>query len=321
MLLRNKIYSNEFSGERQVTILVFICNICFNRKYILFGKGRKRMPGVIFEGGSLRAVFSCGVMDALLEKDIMFPYCIGVSAGSADSASYISRQKGRNLRILEKYRNDHRYMGRRNLLSDKSMFGIQFVFRDIPNELDPFDMETFQSYTGTFYSVTTDAQTGESRYFTKEEIDKEFNVFCATCALPVAFPPIKIQGREYYDGGLSNPIPIDKSMKDGNKKHLIVLTRPQGYIKQCGRSDRFAARAVNRKYPVIAQQIRTRYKKYNETVRLCEKLEKEGNAVIIRPDSPMESFEKDTGVLRESYQMGYRLTMENLKRIKDLFNE
>ena len=112
------------------------------------------MPAVLFEGGTFRPVFSCGVMDALLDEDIMFPYCIGVSAGCADAASYVSRQRGRNIKVLEKYRNDKRYMGKRNLFKEKSMFGIQFAFRDIPNIHVPFDMETFQNYDGKFIAVT-----------------------------------------------------------------------------------------------------------------------------------------------------------------------
>ena len=277
------------------------------------------MPGVLFEGGSFRPVFSCGVMDALLEKDIMFPYCIGVSAGAADAASYISRQKGRNIRVFEKYRNDKRYIGKRNILKDRSVFGVQFVFRDIPNEEDPFDMETFQNYEGKFVVTTTDAVTGKVKYFYKEDVDNQFNVFCATCALPVIFPPAIVGGREYFDGGLSNPIPIDKLLADGNEKALIVLTRPAGYRKACRRSDRLVARAVHRRYPVIAKKVLTRYKRYNQSVLWCEKLEREGKALILRPKEPLDSYEKDVRKLRKTYESGYRLAMERIEEIRALF--
>lgn len=277
------------------------------------------MPGVLFEGGSFRAVFSCGVMDALLDEDIMFPYCIGVSAGSADSASYISKQRGRNIRVFEKYRNDKRYLGKRNLFRERSMFGIQFVFRDVPNTHEPFDMETFQKYDGQYLIVATDAQTGNTHYFTKEDVDQDFDVFHATCALPIALPPAHINGRDYFDGGLSNPIPIDKMIEDGNDKMLIVLTRPEGYLKSCRRSDIVAARILEKKYPEISREICNRYKKYNRSVKLCEKLEAEGRAVIIRPDGPLESFEKDVQVLRNTWQQGYDRAMENMELIRGLF--
>jgi predicted patatin/cPLA2 family phospholipase len=277
------------------------------------------MPGVLFEGGSFRPVFSCGVMDALLEQDVMFPYCIGVSAGAADAASYISRQKGRNIRIFEKYRNDKRYMGRKNIRKERSVFGVQFVFRDIPNKVDPFDMQTFQEYDGTFVVTATDAVTGETTYFYQKDVDHTFNVFCASCSLPVVFPATEIAGRKYYDGGVSNPIPIDKLLADGNEKALLVLTRPEGFRKECKRADRIAARAVKRKYPIIAEKMCTRYKKYNESVALCEKLERENKALIIRPDTPIDSYEKDVAVLRRTYETGYRMAMERMDEIKALF--
>lgn len=278
------------------------------------------MPGVLFEGGSFRPVFSCGVMDALLEQDIMFPYCIGVSAGAADAASYISRQKGRNIRVFEKYRNDKRYIGKRNIVKDRSVFGVQFVFRDIPNVIEPFDMETFQQYDGRFVVTTTDALTGRTRYFSQKDIDRNYDVFCATCALPVVFPPAVIDGREYYDGGLSNPIPIDKLISDGNEKALIVLTRPEGFRKECKRSDRLVARAIQHRYPVIAKQVRTRYEKYNASVLQCEKLAQEGKAVLIRPEEPIHSYEKDIAKLRQTYEQGYHMAMERMEEIKALFS-
>ena len=277
------------------------------------------MQGVLFEGGSFRAVFSCGVMDALLDENIMFPYCIGVSAGSADSASYISRQRGRNIRVFEKYRNDGRYMGKRNLWKEKSMFGIQFVFRDVPNIHDPFDMEMFQKYDGQYLIVTTDAETGKPHSFTKEDVDWDFNVFHATCALPLALPPARIHGKDYFDGGLSNPVPINRMLRDGNDRMLIVLTRPKGYLKSCRRSDIVAARMVEKKYPEIARAICNRYKKYNQSVKLCEKLEAEGRAVILRPDEPLESFEKDVLVLRSTWQQGYDKAMDKMEQIRGFF--
>lgn len=265
-------------------------------------------------------MFSCGVMDALLEQDVMFPYCIGVSAGAADAASYISRQKGRNIRVFEKYRNDKRYIGKRNILKDRSVFGVQFVFRDIPNKIEPFDLKTFRQYDGRFLITATDALTGKTRYLTQKDVDRRYEAFHATCALPGIIPPAVIGGREYFDGGLSDPIPIDKLVSDGNDKALIVLTRPEGFRKECRRSDRLMARAVHHKYPVIARQVCTRYKKYNQSVLQCEKMERDGRAVIIRPTEPIHSYEKDIAKLGQTYEQGYRMAMARMDKIKELFS-
>ncbi len=276
------------------------------------------MAGVLFEGGSFRPIFSCGVMDALLDEDIMFPYCIGVSAGIADAATYVSRQKRRNLEIMERFRKDKRYFSKRNIFKEKSPFGIEFVFRTIPNEKIPFDLNTFQSYSGRFVITVTDAETGNVHYFGKEDVDREYKVLQATCSLPVIFPPVEIGGKKYYDGGLSNPIPIDKLVIDGNRKALIVLTRPKGYIKTCTKTDRLTAKAIQWKYPRIARRILTRYERYNQAVKACERLESLGRAVILRPSHPIESFEGNLDIICENYMEGYRLAMENMEKIRAL---
>ena len=118
------------------------------------------MPGLVLEGGTFRPIFSAGVMDALLDEDIMFPYVIGVSAGITNGTSYISRQRGRNLRILMSHRKDSRYIGMKNLLKERSIFGLDFVFDLLPNKLDPFDWDTYKRYKGTIRIGATNAQTG-----------------------------------------------------------------------------------------------------------------------------------------------------------------
>ena len=277
------------------------------------------MAGVLFEGGAFRAIFSCGVMDALLEEKVMFPYCIGVSAGAADAASYVSGQKRRNLEIMERFRKDKRYFSKRNLLKEKSPFGIEFVFRTVANEKIPFDMDVFQNYSGKFVITTTDAETGNVHYFQKEDVDRGFKALQATCSLPVIFPPVEIDGRKYYDGGLSNPIPIDKLVRDGHRKALIVLTRPEGYVKSCTKVDRMTARAIGWKYPRIAKRILTRYERYNQAVKACERLEREGRAVILRPSRPLDSFESNLDTICENYMEGYRLAIEKIEKIRALF--
>ena len=277
------------------------------------------MPGVLFEGGSFRAVFSCGVMDALLDNDIMFPYCIGVSAGAANSASYISKQSGRNIKVYSNYRNDKRYIGKRNFFTEKSLFGIDFVFRKVPNELVKFDLETFRQYEGKYIVVVTDARTGKAKYFGKEDIDRNYAVFNATCALPAVFPAVKIAGHRYYDGGLSNPIPVDKCLEDGNDKMLFVLTQPEGYKKECLPKDRHIARLIRHKDPAVADRILHRYKKYNNSLETCQKLESEGRAVILRPPCKLESLESDVNKLKQTYKQGYNLATKRLDEIKALF--
>lgn len=278
------------------------------------------MPSLILEGGTLRPIFSAGVMDALLDNNITFPYCIGVSAGITNGVSYISKQKGRNIEVVTKYRNDNRYLSYRNFLRCKSIFGLDFVFDEIPNNLIPFDMDTYRKYPGKVLVGVTNAHTGKTEYLNGKDLDDKATMLRATCAIPLLFPVIKINGKEYYDGGLCDPIPIKKAIADGNTKHLIVLTQPKGYKKELSKKNILVAKLLNKKYPNLKTPLLNRHNHYNETVKFCEQLENEGKVLILRPEYNLDSFEKDINKLKSSYDHGYNLTINHLSEIKKLFD-
>lgn len=142
-------------------------------------------PSLVLEGGTFRPIFSSGAMDALLDHDVTFPYCVGVSAGISDGVSYLSKQRGRNLEIVRRFRNDPRYIGVRNFFTCKSLFGLDFVFREIPQKWIPFDYETFRSYEGTCLVGVTNARTGKTEYFHGQEDGEQFQFLRATCAIPL----------------------------------------------------------------------------------------------------------------------------------------
>ena len=279
------------------------------------------MPSLVLEGGSFRALFSAGIMDALLDSDIMFPYCIGVSAGISNCYSYISKQKSRNINVMEKYRNDKRYMGIKNILREGSLFGLKFIFEDIPNKLELYDYDTFRKFDGTMVVGVSNAITGKAEYFNGLDVNEKADIIKATCAIPVLFPAIKIGESKYYDGGLCDPIPIRKAILDGNSKHLIILTNAKGYKLKNEKINILVARFLKKKYPKIIKSLLSRHINYNETLEFCEKLEQEGKAIILRPsaDKILKSFEKNIKKIRLTYEDGYNMTMLRLDEIKKLF--
>lgn len=274
------------------------------------------MQGLVLEGGTFRPIFSSGVMDALLSADIMLPYCIGVSAGISDGVSYISKQKGRNLEIVRKYRNDKRYMGKRNFRKCRSLFGLDFVFGEIPDELVPFDKQTFMDYEGSCIAGLTNAETGEAEYKDTKKMDEKYSILRATCAMPMFFPAIEVDGQKYYDGGIADPVPVDKAMQDGCDKLVIVLTQPKGFVKRLGKYDRLGARVLAGRFPAMREAILSRADRYNEVIKKCEQLEKEGKAIIIRPNYLINSFEDSVQKLEAAYWHGYRMTKERMNRIR-----
>lgn len=279
------------------------------------------MPGLVLEGGTFRPVFSCGVMDALLDHDVMFDYIIGVSAGITYAFSYISKQKKRNLNVLQSYRNDRRYLGMRNFISNRSLFGIDFVFDTIPNELIPFDWDTYHAYQGEILVGATNAKTGAIEYFDGMQLDDKNTMLRATCAIPFYFPAIPVDGTPYYDGGIADPIPIRKSLADGNRNNLIVLTRPKGYRKMTGGSTKQGARMMRRRYPKMADTMLRRARQYNESMLFCEGLatRDQAHTLLLRPSEALSSFERDVKKLEWGYEMGYTMACAHMDEIKRLF--
>ena len=167
------------------------------------------------------------------------------------------------------------------------------------------------------------AKTGKAEYIDGHTIDRHCTVLKATCAIPIVFPAIKIGENEYFDGGIADSIPVKKAIEDGNKKLLIILTRPKGYKKTLNFSTRFAAQVVSRKYPLLKDALLSRHINYNETLDYIDKLEKEGKALVLRPTEEViiDSMEKDLDKIQRIYDYGYALALEHLEEIKAICHE
>lgn len=271
---------------------------------------------LILEGGTFRTIFTACVLDAFLDAEISFPYTIGVSAGAINACSYISQQRERTFRTISTYRNDPRYMGWRNFITDKSYFGLDFSYNILPNQLDTFDWETFRNFDGELEFGVTNAHTGMAEYHDALTMDRHCTLLRATCALPVLFPKILVNDTPYFDGGLADAIPINRAIDKGYKRHVIVLTRPPGYRKVTSKQDEWVMARFKKRYPKVAQSLLTRAERYNETMRQIEALEAAGDAFVYRPYVPINSFEKKPKVMKVNYDMGYRQTQNRLQQLQ-----
>ncbi|APF22818.1 patatin-like phospholipase family protein [Clostridium butyricum] len=276
------------------------------------------MTGLVLEGGAFRGLFTAGVLDALLDIGADFKYVVGVSAGATNAYSYISKQKGRNLEIMEKFLDHKRYVGYGNLIRCKSIMDLDFVFDEIPNKHCIFDYDTFYSYDGKMLVGAFNIETGKVEYFDKDSLDDKNMILRASCAIPLMFPFAKINGKLYADGGLKDSIPIKKSIVDGNKKNVIVLTRNEGYVKKQSKANKLTYKFYKNKYPKLADVLNNRYSEYNSQIKFCEELEKKGDAIIIRPTIKMDvsRFERNKNKLKEIYNNGYNLIINDKEKIR-----
>lgn len=276
--------------------------------------------GLVLEGGGMRGIYTVGALDVFMEHNIRFDYVIGVSAGAGNAASYISGQRGRGYRVDTAYVHDKRYIGIDPILHKKSVFGLDFIYDTIPQELDPFDYDAFHADKSEFVTVVTDAETGEAVYFGKEKIvGKDFTVMKASAALPMFTPPVEFEGKKYFDGGVADSIPVERALQDGCERLVIILTRPHGFQKK-PESMRSAYTHMLKAYPNVIRTLDERHNRYNASLELCYQLEKEGKAVVIAPEYPLtvDKFSTDTEKLEHCYYEGVRDCKGVLERIQAL---
>jgi predicted patatin/cPLA2 family phospholipase len=258
--------------------------------------------GLVLEGGGLRGQYTAGVLDAFLDARITFPYLIGVSAGVSIGCSYVSAQRGRNLEIIERFRNDPRYLSVRNLIMTGSLFGMDFLYGEIPNRLVPFDWKAFIESPTRFVTVCTDCATGQAVYYEKDE--DHLTVLRASAALPYLSRMVAYDGRELLDGAIADAIPLEKARSEGYARNVVVLTRPSGYRKK-EEAGPLAALAYGR-YPRLVEALHTRVARYNAQMALVEEAERSGDVLVIRPtrDLKVSRTEKSVSKLRELYELG-----------------
>lgn len=264
--------------------------------------------GLVLEGGALRTIYSAGVCDALLDMEIPLPdYTVGVSAGIAYGVSYLSRQKRRNLKLVTTYANDPRYMSKRNLLDprNKAYFGLKFAYETIPNQLLPFDYDAFEAYPGTVEAVVTNLQNGRPEYHAVPRRDCPNRQLIASCALPLLFPTIELEGKPYLDGGCADPIPWRRALEAGCDR-VVVLTREREYVKEPTASLRLIEQKY-RKYPAFLETVRALADRYNACRNDLFAEEAKGNLLVIAPKDTLgcSRTERDLETLRALWQSGY----------------
>lgn len=274
--------------------------------------------GLVLEGGAMRGMFTCGVIDIFMENGIVFDGAAGVSAGATFGCNYKSGQIGRAFRYNKKYCRDPRYCSLRSLITTGDLYGADFCYRRLVNELDPFDREAFRSNPMAFYAVATDVRTGEAVYHNcTDGDDRDITWIRASASMPVVSRPVKIDGNAYLDGGIADSIPYAYMQRIGYGRNVIVLTQPEGYRKK--RSAAIPVMSILlHQYPAIAQAMAVRHERYNRQIDEIAALEKSGDVFVIRPpeDLKIGRTENDPEKLERVYQTGRNEAVRRLPEVK-----
>jgi len=263
---------------------------------------------LILEGGGMRGVFTCGVLDNFMDRGLTFPYTVGVSAGACNGLSFMSHQRGRarysNIDMLD----EHHYIGLKYLWKQHNIMDFKLMFDELPNRLYPYDYHSYADNPDRFEMVTTSCETGNAVYYEeKNDPNRIIDIVKASSSLPFVCPIAYVDGRPMLDGGIADSIPIERAFSLGYKKLVVVLTRNKGYRKKDKRLK--LPSFIYKKYPQLREALKLRSIKYNRQLELVERLEDDGKIIVIRPEKPLEvdRIERDTRKLQTLYDEGYRL--------------
>lgn len=266
----------------------------------------------------MRGMFTAGVTDVMSENGIEFGAMVGVSAGAAFGCNFKSRQPGRAIRYNLRFCKDKRYCSFCSLIKTGDLYGADFCYREIPEELDLFDKEAFENNPMAFYVVCTDVFTGEPVYKRLDKVDRDcYDWMRASASMPMVSRPVKVGGRTLLDGGMSDSIPLSFMQKQGYKKNVVVLTRARDYIK--APASTVLTELALWKYPAMVRVMADRHRMYGFQRQYVFECEKRGDTLVICPDEALDisRTEHDPDKLNTAYNEGRKVALRELDKIKE----
>ena len=280
--------------------------------------------GIILEGGAMRSVFSAGVLDFLLERNIRIPNILAVSAGAYAGMNYVSGQVGRIKKAVIEPLREYKYMGIGTFLKKGTFFDMDYLFDEIPKKKAPFDFESFRKYNGKFLTSTVNLETAETVYYDHFDDCKSFFDICKGAnSLPIIARITRIAGRPMLDGGMADAIPVDKALEEGWQKIIVILTRDSSYRKKEGST--LYTRLIEliyHRYPKFVKLVNGRGRRYNASLDKILELEKEGKAFVIRPTRiTVGNNESNVDKLLSYYQHGYDTISEKYEKLMKFLKE
>lgn len=279
--------------------------------------------GLILEGGAMRGLFTAGAMDVLMEAGIRFDGIVGVSAGAAFGCNYKSRQIGRVLRYNTTYCKDWRYCSFRSLIQTGDLYGAQFCYHTLPEELDLFDDAAFQADPAEFYAVCTDVKSGQPVYHKVESAQYgDLEWIRASASMPLVSRVVEIDGQGLLDGGISDSIPLKFFEEQGYEQNVVILTQPRGYVKKKN-SLQWLMKLLLKQYPKVLEAMEQRHIVYNETLQYILQKEQEGSVFVIAPEEKLDigRTEKDPEKLRQVYALGRKAAEARLQELKTFLKQ
>ena len=282
---------------------------------------KKEKIGLVVEGGGMKCAYNAGILDVFLDHQITFDYCIGVSGGAGNVASFVAGQRGRNIRFFTEHIHSPQYFGVKSLLKTGNLFGLQYIYGDLTNTTgkDPLDFPAIMKNPAEYEVAATNAVTGEAEYFGKEDMKQDdYRPIMASSAIPAACRPVVINGVPYYDGGISDAIPVRRALEKGCDRIVVILSKQRDYVRK-PQGMRFLYSTLCRKSPKNIEDIDRRHITYRENLQEVFDLEKKGKAFVFAPSEHVKvgTYSMDEKTERILYDLGVKDFAERQEELKD----
>ena len=269
---------------------------------------------LVLEGGGLRGVFTAGVIDCFIDKDVDFDYVCGVSAGSCNTFGYVGKARGFIKKCMTQQKD--KFFGVKQMAESHKYVNLDKVFYDYTKEFG-YDYDKFKNSKTKWEFVATNIETGKAEYLSSKSINKALQMGVASCSLPILTEPVEINGKLYLDGGMADSVPVQHALDKGYDKIVVVATRKKGSFSSVKKAEKPIYKRLYKKYPNFLKVVDKRTELYRKQIELCEKLEKQGKVILIRPTiKEVKRLESNLDELNMSYYHGYTKAKEYIDQIK-----
>lgn len=276
---------------------------------------------LVLEGGAMRGQFTAGVLDFFSDMKLFCENVIGVSAGALAGYNYVAGQDGRTCFVNLKYCTDWRYLSMKSFALTGNACGRDFMFRQIPDELEPFDYESFNASPMKLTVVSSNLLTGEADYHVMQDARADVPYLIASSSMPLVSQIVEVDGKLLLDGGTCDSVPITYSRLTGARKHIVVLTQHDGYVKGPNKLMALMRQRYG-DYAYYLDRLQNRHYEYNRTYRMLPDMHAAGQLFLIRPPEPVTvaSMEKDPQKLFALYEQGYETAARAWPRLQEYLN-
>ncbi|ELA6647006.1 MULTISPECIES: patatin-like phospholipase family protein [unclassified Vibrio] len=270
---------------------------------------------LIVEGGAMRGVFSCGILDHFLASEFSpFDSFWGVSAGASNLTAYLAKMPGRNLKIYLDYSLRKEFISPSQLLRGGDMMDLDWMWNVTLEELG-IDKSALKADSRPFFLGVTRQDNGQAEYHLPD-VDDLAETMKASSALPVLYRNgVSLNGIQYVDGGVSDALPVAEAIKRGAQKIMVLRSQPASYQKPRGRFSALTKRML-KETPGLIEPMLTREVRYNQTLAL---INNPPPGIEIIQVCPPETFKlkrlsRSPAPLRHAYELGIEAGKEAIIR-------